>query len=96
MSWCVQILCAKVHGIIGSPNDGVVIIIQAQTNIDNSMNNLDIQNGECLTIRMGHSIIISRVQYHGELKLMKLINEFIVALKIMCILYSSITIFEPQ
>jgi hypothetical protein len=60
------------------------------------MNNLDIQNSEYLAIKMGHSIIISQVQYHGELKVMKLINEVIVALKIMCILYSSITIFEPQ
>jgi hypothetical protein len=59
MSWCVQILCAKVHGINGSPNDGAIIIIQAQTNIDNFMNNLDIQNGEYLAIKMGHSTIIS-------------------------------------
>jgi hypothetical protein len=60
------------------------------------MNSLDIQNGEYLAIRMGHSTIISQVQYHGELKLMKLINECIVALKVLCTLYSSITIFEPQ
>jgi hypothetical protein len=96
MSWCVQILCAKVHQTTGSPSDGVVIIIQTQANIDNSMNNFDIQNGEYLAIRMGHSTIISQVQYHGELKLMKLINECIVALKVVCILYSSIAIFEPE
>jgi len=96
MSWCVQILCVKVHGINGSPNDGAIIIIQAKTNINNFMNNLDIQNGEYLTIIMGHSTIISQVQYYAKLKLMKLINECIVAFKIICVLYSSIAIFEPQ
>lgn len=96
MSWCVQILCAEVRGTNGSPSDDAIIIIRTQANIDNSMNNVDIQNGEYLAIRIGHSIIISQVQYHGELKLMKLINECIVALKVVCTLYSSIAIFEPQ
>jgi hypothetical protein len=74
MSWCVQILCAKVHGTNGSPSDGAIIINQTQPNIDNSMNSLNIQNGEYLAIRMGQSIVIYQVQYHGKLKLMKLIN----------------------